>query len=161
MSGTRQIVIALLLLSSAFLLLGALVLPWWTGVFDQGSFRVDTREMEMCLRGLCGKTKALSVMGQEAHIWSRVGASVFAASLVASITLVLSALQGFRNRVSGSIVHWLAGSLAFFCGLLGILFIWLRPDEGSWTASYGMASTLAGASMGAIAASVASRLHRA
>lgn len=160
MTAKRKLVVMLSLLSSLLLLLGALVLPWWTGQLDNGDFEVNLRGMEMCLRGVCGESKALSMVGEDAKGWSRVGVSTFAVSLVAAWVLVLSAIQAVRHRDRGSVVHWLAGSLALFSGLLSLLFVWLHPDFGTWSPSYGMASALAGSFLGAMAASATSRLHR-
>ncbi len=160
MPAKQKIVLVLTLASSLLLLLAALLLPWWTGALETGSFRIDPRSMSMCLGGVCRGSKALSQVGEDAAGWSRLGSSVFAASLVASATLMLSALRTFKSAGQRSSVHWLAGLVSTFAGLLSLLFVWLHPDFGDWTPSYGMACALAGAFVGALAASAASRQHQ-
>ncbi|MCP4448924.1 MAG: hypothetical protein GY811_26865 [Myxococcales bacterium] len=144
--------IALLLLSALGLVLGALVLPWWTGLVSGGSFEIDLRNMTMCIHDACGEPKALAASDASAAPWAKVGIATLASSLVATL-LVLELAVRLMMATTLGVLPWLTGVLAFFAGLLGAIFIWAHPDFGEWTPSFGMACTLAG-SMGAAIASI-------
>jgi hypothetical protein len=157
MSIKRIATLVFLMASASMLLLGALVLPWWDGELAGGSFQVDLRSMQICLKSICGDPKPLSIADASGAGWAKLGISAFAASLVAALLLVGCVWKTLRRRPK-STFHWIAGVMAFFAGLLGLLFIWLRPEFGHWNASYGLACSMAGAIVGAIAASASARV---
>jgi hypothetical protein len=97
------------------------------------------------------------VADPSAALWAKVGTSIFAASLVASLLMAACIWTSLRGQ-GRSTLHWLTGAIVLFTGVLALLFVWLRPDFGEWVPSYGMASTLAGSFLGAIAVSVAARV---
>lgn len=145
-----------LVVSTLMLLCGALLLPWWSGELERGSYSIDLRGMTMCLDSICAH-KPLSVADPSAAFWAKLGIGTFAASLVASLLMVAclwKSVSGFGR----STLYWIAGAMMMFTGVLGLLFVWIRPEFGEWAPSYGMASTLAGAFLGAIAVSVAARI---
>ncbi len=152
MSLKAKLAIALLLLSALALVLGALVLPWWTGAIEGGSFTIDLRHMTMCLHNHCGSPKALSAADASATPWAKVGIATMAASLMAALLSTGVAMRLMLGKPTKTL-PWLAGIVALFAGLLGIIFVWAHPDFGDWTPSYGMASTFAGA-LGAAAVSI-------
>ncbi len=144
MSGKSKTIVVVLVLAALALVLGALVLPWWTGVIEGGSFEINLRNMTMCLKNHCGSPKSLSAADAAATPWAKVGIATMAASLVAAVLAISLALQTIRGHRLG-VWPWIAGVLAAFSGLLGILFTAFHPEFGDWTQSYGMASTFAGA----------------
>ncbi len=144
MSLKAKIAIALLLLSALALVLGAVVLPWWTGIVEGGSFRIDLRHMTMCIHNNCGSPKALSASDAAAAPWAKVGIVTLAASLMAALLTTAVAMQMMMKKAPGTLT-WVTGVLALFAGLLGVIFVWAHPDFGDWTPSYGMACTLGGA----------------
>jgi hypothetical protein len=155
MSIKRIATLVFLMASAGMLLLGALLLPWWEGELPFGSFQIDLRGMQMCIDQVCGEPKPHSVASGEG--WAKIGISVFAASLVSALLLMGCVWKTILRRPK-STYHWIAGVMAFFAGVLGLLFIWLRPEFGHWNASYGLACTMAGAIVGAIAASASARV---
>jgi hypothetical protein len=144
MSLKAKFAVAMLLLSALGLVLGALVLPWWTGVIEGGSFQIDLRHMTMCLHNHCGSPKALSAADASAAPWAKVGIATMAASLMAALLAAGVAMRMMLSKEPKTL-PWVAGILALFAGLLGAIFTWAHPDFGDWTPSYGMACTLAGA----------------
>ena len=156
MPGKRATATILLAASAVMLLCGALLLPWWAGQLPRGSFEIDLRGMSMCIDSLCGATKPLSVADASAVAWAKLGTSTFAASLVAALLIVLCIGKTIRGARQ-STLHWLAGAMTMFTGALALLFVWLRPEFGDWTPSYGMACMLAGSLGGAIAVTVAAQ----
>ncbi len=152
MSIKRIATLVFLMASTAMLLLGALVLPWWEGELAAGSFRIDLRSMQMCAEQVCGEAKPLSIADASGEGWAKFGISAFAASLVAALLLVGCIWKTVMGRPKSS-YQWIAGVMALFSGVLGLLFIWLRPDFGQLNPSYGLACAMAGAIVGAIAAS--------
>jgi hypothetical protein len=157
MSIKRIATLVFLMASASMLLLGALLLPWWEGELAVGSFQIDLRGMQMCVEQVCGAPKPLSMADGSAGGWAKIGISVFAASLVAALLLMGCIWKTILRRPK-STYHWIAGVMAFFAGVLGLLFIWLRPEFGHWNASYGLACSMAGAIVGAIAASASARV---
>lgn len=157
MSIKRIATIVFLIASAAMLAAAALVFPWWEGQLAGGSFEIDLRGMRMCADGQCGEAKALSLADSSGVAWAKVGISTFAASLVAASLLMVCIWKTVLRRPS-STFFWIAGALSFFAGVLALLFMVLRPDFGEWTPSYGLACGLAGAIVGAIAASGAARV---
>ena len=157
MSIKRIATIVFLIASAGMLTTAALFFPWWEGELAGGGFEIDLRSMRMCLDGHCGRAKALSVADASGVAWAKVGISTFAASLVSASLLIVCVWKTVRSQPS-STIYWIAGSLSFFSGVLALLFIFLRPDFGQWTPSYGVASALAGAIVGSVAASAAARV---
>ncbi len=157
MSTKRLATMIFLVAATGLLLAGALLLPWWVGALEQGSFSVDLRGMQVCFEEGCSATKPLSMADSGAEFWAKLGTSVFATSLVAAFLLLGCVWLSFRRRPK-STYQWVAGALALFTGVLALLFVWLRPDFGDWSPSYGLACTLAGSILGAIAASASARL---
>ena len=157
MSIKRISTLVFLMASAAMLLLGALLLPWWEGELPVGSFQIDLRSMQMCVEEVCRDPKPLSMADASGEGWAKIGISAFAASLVAALLLMGCVWKTILRRPK-STFHWIAGVMAFFAGVLGLLFIWLRPEFGHWNPSYGLACCLAGAIVGAIAASASARV---
>jgi hypothetical protein len=156
MTIKRTTTMVFLVASTLMLLCGALLLPWWAGQLERGSYEIDLRGMTMCLDSICSH-KPLSVADPSAAFWAKLGTGTFAASLVAS-ALMLACIGNSLRGGGRSTLHWLAGAMMFFTGVLALLFVWLRPEFGAWTPGYGMASTLGGSFLGAIAVSVAARV---
>ncbi len=150
-----KIAIALLLLSAVGLVVGALFLPWWTGLVGEGTFEINLRHMTMCLHNSCGEPKALAASDASATPWAKVGIATLASSLVAALLAVGVAVRLARGRTLG-VLPWVAGVLAFFTGLLAVIFVWAHPNFGEWTPGFGMAASLAGA-FGATVSSIFSR----
>jgi hypothetical protein len=144
-----------LIASTLMLLCGALLLPWWAGQLERGSFEIDLRGMTMCLDSVCAK-KPLSVADSSGVGWAKIGMSAFAASLVAVGLMALCIWKSIRGGKK-STLYWLAGAMVMFTGALALLFVWLRPDFGEWMPGYGLACTFAGSLVGATALSVAAR----
>ncbi len=144
MSGKSKVIVVVLVLAALALVLGAVVFPWWTGVLEGGHFEIDLRNMTMCINKHCGSPKALAASDASAAPWAKVGIATMAASFVAA---VLAAGVAMRISLGGrlGVLPWLAGVLAGFTGVLGILFASFHPEFGDWTPSYGMACTFAGA----------------
>lgn len=157
MTSKRITTMVFLVASTGLLLCGALILPWWAGPLEGGSFEIDLRGMTMCLDAVCGGKKPLSVADASGVAWAKIGTSTFAASLVAAALLMLCIGQTIRGAKRGTL-HWIAGLMVFFTGVLALLFVWLRPDFGEWTPSYGLACALAGSLVGIAAVSMAARV---
>ncbi len=147
-----KLAFAFLLLSVLGLVLGALLLPWWTGETASGSFAIYSRYMEMCSNEVCAQ-KSLAAAGASATPWAKMGTAMMATSLVAVGLLGICAVSIARRRALG-MVAWVAAAFAFFAGVLGLAFAWAHPEFGAWTPAWGMACTLAGSVVGAVAAGV-------
>jgi hypothetical protein len=98
MSIKRTATIVFSAASAGLLMAGALLLPWWEGALESGSFQIDLRGMRMCVEAGCGAVKPLSIADGSAELWAKVGTSVFAASLVASLLLVGCIWKTIRRR---------------------------------------------------------------
>lgn len=157
MSIKRIATLVFLVASAGMLLAGALLFPWWEGQLETGSFQIDLRGMRMCLEQVCGDAKPLSLADSSGVAWAKFGTATFAASLVAALLLMGCVWKTVRRKPK-STFHWLAGIMAFFTGVSALLFMWLRPDFGHWTPTYGLACALAGSIVGAVAASASARV---
>ena len=157
MPTSPKLPIALLILST-FLLVAGVLLPWWTGSLEDGGFKIDLRWLYMCLGENCYQQE-LAGVGGGAQGWAKLGSSVFAASIFASALNMWNAVQIFRTRKQG-VVLWVNGATNIFTGLLAIVFVLVRPDSDEWIPSYGLASSLVGALLGAIAVTIAASSSR-
>ncbi len=157
MFTTKKLSIGFLLIAAGCLVAGAF-LPWWTGDLASGRFQIDLRKMTLCFEGLC-RDRALTGADGSAQGWARLGSSVFAASFVSIFLLLVSTVESLKAK-QHFVTYWLTGAVAMFTGLLAILFIIANPSSGEWVPSYGLASTIAGSFVGALAISVVARSIR-
>ncbi len=152
MPPKAKLALVFLLLSVLGLVLGAVILPWWSGNTGGGTFAIYSRYMVMCMDGICGQ-KPLAAAGASATPWAKMGTAMMATSLVAAGLLGICFVFIVLRRTLG-LLAWVTASLSFFAGVLGLAFAWAHPEFGTWTPAWGMACTLAGSVVGAVAAGV-------